>query len=101
MTEGFLKISMSELCEAEHIDQQVVVEVVEYGIAAPVEGNSANEWIFDTTSVHWLKRAIRLYVDLEIDWISIAMVIELLKQKERLISENQQLQGQLQRFVQH
>jgi chaperone modulatory protein CbpM len=99
MSETFLKISLSELCEAEQINQELIIEVVEYGIAKPVEGKTADEWIFDPNSVHWLKKAISLNRELEIDWVAVAMVIKLLKQKERLQLENQNLQRQLARFL--
>lgn len=99
MSETILKISLSELCEAEEISQEIIIEVVEYGIALPLSGKAAEEWIFDTTNVHWLKKAIRLNRELEIDWVAVAMVIELLKQNEQLQHENQQLQRQLARFL--
>ena len=99
MNETILKISVSELCEAEDINQEIIIEVVEYGIAKPFSGKAAEDWIFDPTSVHWLKKAIRLNRELEIDWVAIAMVIDLLKQKEQLQQENQLLQHQLSRFL--
>jgi chaperone modulatory protein CbpM len=98
-SESFLKVTVSELCEAESIDETLIVQVVEYGIAEPVQGENSRDWIFDTGSVHWLKKAVRLYHELEIDWVAVAMVIELLKQKEALLKENQHLQEQLQRFL--
>ena len=98
-SESFLKITVSELCEAEAIDETLIVQVVEYGIAEPLAGENSQDWIFDPGSVHWLKKAVRLYHELEIDWVAVAMVIELLKQKEALLKENQHLQEQLQRFL--
>ena len=99
MSETILRISLSELCEAEQINEELIIEVVEYGIAKPVAGQTVDEWIFDPNSVHWLKKAISLNRELEIDWVAVAMVIKLLKQKERLQLENQNLQRQLARFL--
>jgi chaperone modulatory protein CbpM len=99
MTDIIFKVSIIELCQSQRISRELVVEVVEYGIATPVEGIQQNEWVFDNYAVHWLKKAIRLNRELEIDWVAVAMVIELLKQKESLERENQQLQQQLKRFV--
>ena len=99
MSETILRISLSELCEAEQINEELIIEVVEYGIAKPVAGKTVDEWIFDPNSVHWLKKAISLNRELEIDWVAVAMVIKLLKQKERLQLENQNLQRQLARFL--
>lgn len=98
MSNVIWNISFNELCQSAHIDEELVIEVVEYGIAEPVAGQSSQDWLFDSTNVHWLKKAIRLSRDMEIDWVAVAMVIELLKQKEALERENQQLQQQLSRF---
>lgn len=98
MSDAILKISLDELCQSQQISQQVMINVVEYGIATPVAGDTREEWVFDSNSVHWVKKAIRLSQELEIDWIAVALVIELLKQKEQLQRENQTLQHQLARF---
>lgn len=98
MSEALLVISFEELCQSEQINQELVIEVVDYGIAEPVAGNSTEEWIFDTSSVRWLKKAIRLYNELEIDWVAVAMIVELLKQKEALAAENETLHRRLARF---
>ncbi len=81
MTELVLSISLHELCQCEGLSQQLIVEVVDHGIAQPVAGQSVVDWVFDTTSVHWLRKAVRLHDDLEIDWVAVAMVIDLLRQK--------------------
>jgi chaperone modulatory protein CbpM len=99
MPDPILKVSVAELCETDFISETLIVEVVEYGIATPIDGSHTHDWVFDTNSVHWLKKAIRLSIEMEIDWVAVAMVIELLKQKEALERENQHLQQQLQRFL--
>lgn len=98
MSDTLLIISFEELCEAEQISQALVNEVIDYGIAEPISGNSSHDWIFDTGSVHWLKKAIRLNRELEIDWVAVAMIIDLLKQKEALQAKNEYLQRRLARF---
>ncbi|MDN4502680.1 chaperone modulator CbpM [Alteromonadaceae bacterium BrNp21-10] len=99
MTEATFQITVRELYTVEYINPEVVTSVVEFGIVQPIDGNNANDWIFDTNSVHWLKKAIRLYLDLEIDWVAVCMVIDLLRQKDQLQRENAQLTAQLQRFI--
>ena len=99
MSDILLKVSLQELCTQEGITETMVVEVVEYGIAEPLAGNDCTDWMFDSSSVHWMKKAIRLYHDLDIDWVSIAMVIDLLQQKDALLRENERLRNQLDRFV--
>lgn len=99
MTELVLGISLRELCQYEGLSQQIIVEVVEHGIAQPVAGRDAGEWVFDTTSVHWLRKAVRLHSDLDIDWIAVAMVIDLLQKNEALQRQNQCFEQQLKRFL--
>jgi chaperone modulatory protein CbpM len=97
--EAKLNISISELCQSGNVSKQLIFEMVEFGIATPIECRSEEHWIFDNVSAHWLKKAIRLNRELEIDWVAVTMIIELLKQKESLQLENQQLQCQLQNFL--
>jgi chaperone modulatory protein CbpM len=99
MSDVILKITFDELCQSQQISRKEMIEVVEYGIATPLAGDTLEEWVFDITSVHWVKKAIRLNQELEIDWVAVALVIELLKQKEQLQRENQNLQHQLARFI--
>ena len=99
MTELVLSISVQELCQCEEFTEQLIIEVVDHGIAKPVEGKEVVDWVFDTTSVHWLRKAVRLHDDLEIDWIAVAMVIDLLRQNESLQKQNQRFEQQLRRFL--
>jgi chaperone modulatory protein CbpM len=57
------------------------------------------DWVFDTTSVHWLRKAVRLHSDLDIDWVAVAMVIDLLRRNEELERRNQCFEQQLKRFL--
>ena len=99
MSELVLSISLRELCQCEGLTEQLIVEVVEHDIAQPITGHSVVDWVFDTTSVHWLRKAVRLHSDLEIDWIAVAMVIELLRKNEMLQQRNACIEQQLKRFL--
>lgn len=99
MTEIVLSISVQELCQCEGFTEQLIIEVVDHGIAEPVKGKEVVDWVFDTTSVHWLRKAVRLHDDLELDWIAVAMVIDLLRQNESLKQQNQRFEQQLRRFL--
>lgn len=99
MTELVLSMSLRELCQCEGCSEEVLVQIVEHGIAQPVAGQTAVDWVFDTTSVHWLRKAVRLHADLDIDWVAVAMVIDLLQQNEALRQQNQSYEQQLSRFV--
>lgn len=99
MTEISFSLRLNELCQLESIEPDIVIEIVEYGIAHPVKGEKTDDWVFDTTTVHWIKKAVRLHQDLEIDWVAVAMVIDLMQQKESLLRENEHFQCQLKRFL--
>ena len=99
MTELVLSISVRELCECEEFSEQLIMEVVDHGIAQPVAGREVVDWVFDTTSAYWLRKAVRLHSDLEIDWVAVAMVIDLLRKNEVLEKRNQRFEQQLKRFL--
>jgi chaperone modulatory protein CbpM len=103
MNEKLFSISFNELCELEGIESQLVLEIVEYEIVIPLNRNTKDEseeqWVFDTDSLQWIKKALRLRRDLEIDWVAIAMVIDLMRQKEALQGEIESYQRQLDRFL--
>lgn len=94
-----LHISFTELCELEKVESDVIVSMVEHGIVEPIKGNQQDDWIFETTTVHWIKKAVRLAKDFEIDWVAVALVIDLMQQKEALERENQSYRLQLERFI--
>lgn len=93
------RISVAEFCEGEGIKRSVLIELVEYDIARPLAGSSSEDWEFDTSSAHWMKRAVRLRRDLELDWVATAMLIDLLRERETLRAENVRLRQRLDRFL--
>jgi len=100
MSSNALRISLRELCECEQISRQWLVAIVEHDIVSPVSAaGKVDDWVFETRSVQWVKRAIRLHQDLELEWVAIAMILELQQQREQLLQENRCLQQRLQRFL--
>ncbi len=99
MNESLNSITYNELCRIEGINHDFISAIVEYGIVQPKKETSQQDWIFETTSVYWIKKASRLHTDLEIDWLAVALVIDLLQQKNELENENQRLTSLLQRFI--
>jgi len=99
MTNITLRIHLDELCLSADISQEAIIEVVEYGIVTPIEGDTLSEWVFDLESAHWIKKAIKLNQQLQIDWLATAMVIELMKKQQELIKENKQLKVRLSRLL--
>jgi chaperone modulatory protein CbpM len=92
-------IPIDELCEKESINKELIIEIVEYGIATPLKSNNLSEWIFDLESAYWIKKAIKLNQQLLLDWVAISMVIELMKDKEKLTQENSRLKGILSKLL--
>ncbi len=92
------RFSIHEVCQAAEISSIQVLEIVEHGILVPL-GESPEEWVFDVTMLCLLKRASRLHFDLELDWPAIALILELLDDRDRLLNENSHLQQRLDRFL--
>ena len=95
-----VKISFYELCECMPLPQETVKDVIEHGIVEPVAGSDTQTWQFESHITTRLQKAIRLQRDLDINWQGIAMVLELLEERDRLIQENALLQQRLSRFLQ-
>ena len=96
-------ITCHQLCEQEDIRLEDLLEIVAHGIVEPgvVEPgrNGPESWRFDFHMVHRVRRAGRLYRDLDVDWGGIALALDLLQQLEELRSENRRLRRQLSRFL--
>lgn len=98
MTDHYFKMSLSDICLAVQLPETVFVELVRHDIVHPA-GEAPEEWVFDTTMVEIAKRAARLHRDFELDWPAVAVIEELIEQREQLQSENDLLRRQLQRFL--
>ena len=99
MKEGLTRVTVTELCEREGITHSLVVSLVELEIVRPVEGANIENWVFDATGAHWVTKALRLHRDLDLDWIAIGMLVDLLQEREELHRENVVLRRQLKRFL--
>eukprot|EP00828_Plagiopyla_frontata_P017423 TRINITY_DN22593_c0_g1_i1.p1 TRINITY_DN22593_c0_g1~~TRINITY_DN22593_c0_g1_i1.p1 ORF type:complete len:132 (-),score=7.61 TRINITY_DN22593_c0_g1_i1:9-404(-) len=100
MKQSLSEISIRELCQLESIERDIIIEIVEYGIAKPIEDSESANWVFEISSVYWIKKAVQLYQELEIDWLAVSLLIELMQQRELLRKENEFFKQQLKRFVQ-
>ncbi len=99
MISELMRITVRELVEGEGISRSLLLELIEYDIARPIAGAGMDDWLFDAEGAHWMKRAIRLQRDLEIDWVAVALLVDLLRERDRLSSENQLLRQRLDRFL--
>ena len=98
MDDYYVKLTLQEICHSAGLDTQQLLEIVEQGIIKPA-GDAPDQWTFDVETVSVVRRASRLHYDLEIDWPTIALVLDLLDAKERLQQENALLRRQLERFM--
>ncbi len=99
MTTSLLRMTVTELCDCEGVSLSVVAALVEHDIAHPVRGAHAEDWEFDATGATWVKKAIRLHRDLDLDWLAVATLVDLLRERDRLVRENAALKQQLERFI--
>jgi chaperone modulatory protein CbpM len=93
-----VQLTLSEVCEAVDLPQQTFVKLVELGILEPEE-KKPGEWSFDLTMVSIAMRATRLRRDLNLSWDAVAIVVELIEEREQLLAENERLHQRLQRFL--
>lgn len=98
MTEYTVSLTLDDLCQQLHLNRKLCIDLVDYGIVSP-GGQRPSEWSFDLNMVCTIQRAIRLHSDLELDWADVAIVAELIEERDRLRAENQLLRQQLARFL--
>jgi chaperone modulatory protein CbpM len=97
-TENFASLSLHDTCHALGIPADQIIEIVALGIVAPA-GGSPDTWEFDLHMLSTARRAQRLQRDLHLDWEAVALVLDLLHERERLQQENALLHRQLQRLL--
>lgn len=98
MTEYDIELRLIDICDELQLSEETCVELVSCGIVKP-PGSTPDDWVFDLTMVSVAKRAIRLRQELELDWSAVALVINLLEERDQLRLENQTLQQRLERFL--
>lgn len=96
-----LVITTHEICLETGLSIDTLIEVVEHGIVEPmIEKPRAEpeQWTFTVNCLNTVQRATRLQQDLGLNWQGIALVLDLLEQRDRLKDENAALLRRLQRF---
>ena len=84
-------LSLKELCEAIHLQTQVVINMVEHQLIEP-EGSSPNSWRFDNICLKRAKIAASFYCDLEVNIPGIGIALDLLERIEYLEQRLQTLE---------
>ncbi len=93
-----MNLRLVDACHALELAAAQVLEIVEHGIIIPV-GEMPDEWLFDLQMISTARRAMRLQRDLQLEWSAVALVLELIEERDRLRAENALLQRRLQRFL--
>ncbi len=99
MKDHTVELDLNDVCDAVELPRNSFIKMVEYGIVEP-SGEKPAEWSFDLTMVSIARRAVRLRRDLKLNWSAVALVIELIEEREQLQAENELLNQRLQRFLQ-
>ncbi len=76
-------LSLEDLCRFCHADEAWVIELVEYGVLEP-KGARVDSWQFRGPNIVRAKKARRLNRDLGINAAGVAMVIELLEERDQM-----------------
>ena len=74
-------LSLSDLCRFCQADEAWVIELVEYGVLEP-RGSTVAHWHFAGNNIARAKKARRLTRDLGVNVAGIALVLELLEERD-------------------
>jgi chaperone modulatory protein CbpM len=89
--------SMHEVCETTRLSPEQVIDLIEHGALAPI-GSRPEDWRFSATETNLIRRAERLHRELDVAWENIALVLQLLEQRDALRTEIVRLRQRLLRF---
>jgi len=92
-------LSFHELCHCTNTSPVYMLELIDHEIAIPAKGTAEEEWEFNITTRVLVERALRLHNDLDIDWVDIKLILNLLDEITELKIENRNLKQQLNRFL--
>jgi chaperone modulatory protein CbpM len=91
-------VSFEELCHCAPIAAEHLLQLIELQIVLPITGQQMHEWFFTATCVSTVKKVVRLHENLDLDWSAIAVIMDLIAQRDQLKKENAELRQRLQRF---
>jgi chaperone modulatory protein CbpM len=77
-------LTLADLCRFCEANEAWVVELVEHGVIEP-EGSSLQKWRFCGVSIARAKKARRLHRDLGINTPGIALVLDLLQERDEML----------------
>ena len=94
MSEVQLTVSIIELCDACGADQQVIIEMVDFGVleVEPPQAEQPEQWLFQTAVIERAQKALRLHHDLAINLEGVALALDLLEEIDELRLQLAELQ---------
>jgi len=78
-------ITLVEIIAYTHIEQARVVEMVDAGLLDPV-GNATDQWRFASRDLRRLRAAQRLVNDLGVNLSGAALILDLIEERDALLS---------------
>ncbi|MFN3238676.1 MAG: chaperone modulator CbpM [Pseudomonadales bacterium] len=94
----YILLRLTEVCSELNLPREACIELVEHGVVQP-EGTIPEDWTFDVTMISVIRRATRLRRDLDLDWSAVAMVVNLLEERDQLRAELEAMEQRLNRFL--
>jgi chaperone modulatory protein CbpM len=79
-----IRVSLRELCSMCGISAELIVEMVNEGIAQPEEGADFHQWRFAGASIRRVQTTIRLQQDLRVNLAGAALALDLLEELAEL-----------------
>ena len=77
-------LSLQDLCRFCQAEETWVIELVEHGVLEPI-GSASGDWRFVGTSIVRAKKARRVNRDLGINTAGIALVLDLLEERDAIL----------------
>lgn len=86
-------LTLPDLCRFCQVEQTWVIELVEHGVLTP-RGSETENWRFQGASIARAKKASRLRRDLGINVAGVALVLELLEERDAALRKLYQYEAQ-------
>ena len=78
-----VEFSLTEVCAACRVSEELVIEIVAEGIVEPLGGDRA-QWRFSGVALTRVQRVLRLQHDFGVNLAGAALALDLLEELERL-----------------
>jgi len=98
MNEHVYKLTLTEVTLSVRLPVETIITIVDHGIVEP-SGRLPEEWLFAPHMLETMRRASRLQHDLELDWVAIALALELLDKLRDSRAENRRLRQRLESLL--